>query len=112
MGTKTPSKYLSLKYLKDLQGSYYYCNQKDFEPSEVDALIYWKQNKLDQIKLRKDEWAEYWNSQFYFKSIGAKMCSHCFSIKKVSDFHTDNSKSFFKLRSWCKKCRKNKLDQK
>lgn len=107
MGTKTPSKYLSLEYLLQLQ-SQDYCNKDrgiDYEPSEVDALIWKKQAKLDQLAQKKmdKEWYEY--TLYQYKTRGEKDCSKCKQTKPFKDFSPDPSKKYFGLRSWCRKCR-------
>lgn len=112
IGLRSPSKYLSLEYLQDIRESYY-CNLDagiDYVPCEVDALIYMKQSKKDAQTFRKTE-KEY---EIYeiemLKQKGVKWCSNCKEEKPFSQFHKDESKKNFKLRSHCKACRKPKLE--
>jgi hypothetical protein len=110
MGTKTPSKFLSLAYLKMLQYEGY-CNKErgiDYEPYEVDQLIWEKQTALDEklhtMFLREQE--QY--ALHELKVKGKKYCSRCKKDKSFKEFSPDPSKKFFGLRSWCRVCRSEK----
>lgn len=49
MGTVSPSKFLSLKYLRDLRGNHYTGkNGKEYVVDEVESLIAEKENKLPE----------------------------------------------------------------
>lgn len=109
-GTRSPSKFLSLKYLENIRQNDY-CNRDkgiDYDPNEVDILIYQKQTKKDQEKMTRDE-IEY--SRFYTfdqKQRRVKTCTKCLIEKPFDQFHKANCKKTFGLRSHCKECRSEK----
>lgn len=51
-------KYCSLDYLQQIASSDYCLNGVDYEPSEIDDLIYQKQSRLDQQRQREHDRAE------------------------------------------------------
>lgn len=92
MSLKSPSKYYSLSYLLLIKENNYYLNY-DFQPEEVDVLIWQKQQKL----LPKP--------RINIADITSKLCTSCKKVKDLAEFDRDASK-VLKKRSHCKKCRK------
>lgn len=111
---RSPSKYLSLKYLEKIRESYY-CNLDkgiDYAPCEVDDLIFEKQLKKDVLNNIKQERERAIGEIEQLKYEGFKWCSKCKDEKPFKEFHIDKSKKIFGLRSHCKDCRKPKQKEK
>lgn len=89
MACKSPSKFFSLKLLLEIKENNYYLKY-DYQPEEVDQLIWIKQQKLLPIDL---------------STITDKKCTLCLKLKPLEEFHIDSSKKL-KRRSHCKHCRK------
>jgi hypothetical protein len=107
MPSKSPSKYLSLKYLVSIAESDF-CNRDkgiDYEPSEVLALIYEKQNKTSEVFQAKLERANNLQIIELLLKSAKKPCTLCGQILHFSKFHKDKSKKSFGLRSHCRECR-------
>lgn len=108
MPCKSPSKYLSLKYLNALAESDFCAKDKgiDYEPSEVIALIHLKQRKKAENHLRMTLKAYEGYEQARQLKERLKHCSACKNELPFSEFHIDKSKKNFGRRSHCKGCRK------
>lgn len=107
MPSKSPSKYLSLKYLVSIAESDF-CNRDkgiDYVDAEVMDLIYQKQRERSEKHLRKTL-AEYDRHDIAKRKVTKlKYCSRCKTELGFKEFHVDKSKKHFGRRSHCKGCR-------
>lgn len=99
MPIRSPLKNFSLEKLLKIKSENYGDIDRgiDYAPSEVDQLIYEKQQRDDVIRFKR--WLPFTEHDEY------KLCSLCKQLKKREEFHKDKSKKLTGLRSHCKKCR-------
>lgn len=104
---RSPSKFLSIAFLTELQKNDY-CNKDkgvDYVPCEVDELL-WKKQGVQNETITKNILAKNFHEELALqKSLGVKTCSKCKKTKNFEAFDIDKSKAYFGLRSHCKLCR-------
>ena len=107
---KTPSKYLSLEYLEKIK-AHNYSNPDvrptpEYEPSEVDALIWDKEFKKAEKKVLDEERKERQDEKLRDAKKHRKVCTSCGTKKTYKKFDDDKSKKHTGKRSHCKQCRR------
>ena len=107
MGSKAPSKYCSLKFLLELKENYYCVLDRgiDYEPSEVDDLIYQKQHKINREYEEKSFKEMVEEQDERDRALKQRHCTNCRKVKKYGEFHRASDQSTGR-RSHCKECRK------
>lgn len=107
MPCRSPSKFLSLKYLIFIAENDF-CNKDkgiDYEPTEILDLIHKKQAKTSEVLQAKLSRANEAQIIELLVKAEQKHCSLCGHILHFSEFHKDLSKKTFGLKSHCKGCR-------
>jgi len=76
---RTPSKFLSLEFLRDLQNSYYVTESGlEYDKLEVDALIYEKESKqVERIEKQVEKRVNHSDSFFYWSEAVRQEVDTC-----------------------------------
>jgi hypothetical protein len=106
MSTRSPHKNFSLSKLERIKSDNYYDEdtKKDYEPTEVDEMIFDRKNKLSEKSQKEYLRGLTSKEDDYYNSLNLKRCSKCKWIISKKYFSPDKSKKSG-LRSHCKFCR-------